>query len=225
MPELARALGRARELQRRPATAGTRRTRRARRCSSAKPRDRGAMPDRDKPRATPASPRPRRSVAMEVLLQRLEQRVPAQRSPPSAWNARNARARARVRARGGARGNARRAARAPAQLDRRDARRSRRARRARAALRAAAGTRAERTRARAASHSREIGDRLDVDVEHVQESRDDGLYGLACAGLCGNSACSGLTPTTPAPRAPHCSTTVRRSVKSPMPQLRSERSA
>jgi hypothetical protein len=53
--------------------------------------------------------------------------------------------------------------------------------------------------------------------------RLEGLYGLACAGLWGNSACSGLTPMTSAPAAADCSTSIARSVKSPMPQLRAER--
>ena len=49
------------------------------------------------------------------------------------------------------------------------------------------------------------------------------MYGLARAGSWGNSACSGLTPTIAAPCAPHCSTIPAKSVKSPMPKLRCER--
>ena len=38
-----------------------------------------------------------------------------------------------------------------------------------------------------------------------------------------NAACSGFTPTKPAPSAAEVSTSARRSPKSPMPQLRAER--
>ena len=41
--------------------------------------------------------------------------------------------------------------------------------------------------------------------------RLEGLYGLARAGSCGNSAWSGFTLTNPPPSAPHCATIVRRS--------------
>lgn len=40
-----------------------------------------------------------------------------------------------------------------------------------------------------------------------------------------NNACSGLMPMASAPCAAHCSSNLRRSVKSPMPQLRSDRTA
>ena len=58
-----------------------------------------------------------------------------------------------------------------------------------------------------------------------RNSRLDGLYGLADSGSWANSACSGLTPTTSPPSSPVVSTARARSVKSPMPQLRVERTA
>ncbi|MCC2674840.1 MAG: hypothetical protein K0R58_1787 [Ramlibacter sp.] len=55
--------------------------------------------------------------------------------------------------------------------------------------------------------------------------RLEGEYGLADAGLCGNSACNGLRPMNEAPWWAAVSQSRRKSPKSPMPQLRDERSA
>ena len=50
-------------------------------------------------------------------------------------------------------------------------------------------------------------------------------YGEYSVGSDGNSACTGLMPTKPAPAAAASRSSSARSVKSPMPQLFCERSA
>jgi hypothetical protein len=79
------------------------------------------------------------------------------------------------------------------------------------------------TRACASLHSAKSITAVTSMYSTFRNSRLDGLYGLMWRGLCGNSACSGLTPTTPMPRRPQSRTSVARSVKSPMPQLCAER--
>ena len=57
----------------------------------------------------------------------------------------------------------------------------------------------------------------------VPHLADHPVYGLQSPGLSSNSACSGLRPTPSAPKSSASSIRFSRSVKSPMPQLRIER--
>ncbi len=66
-------------------------------------------------------------------------------------------------------------------------------------------------------------DRLDVDIERVEKQPAVRRIGLQSAGWSSNRTCSGLSPTPSAPSCLASRTRSARSVKSPMPQLRSER--
>ena len=72
---------------------------------------------------------------------------------------------------------------------------------------------------------REFRQRLDGDVQHVQEvPRRRAVRTEMRTGCDGNSACSGFRPTNDAPCGAQPRTTASRSAKSPMPQFDSERS-